>query len=194
MALWDDLITEIYTLTNRPDLVAETALALRQSVRLAHKSGKYWRDLQETIVPVDANLQVQEVDIPSYMPQFRAIALFQSVNNELTEFKSVTIDDLLDSDGYFRTNVYWGMGTALRIRARNPEAQYKLTYYKYPVVFPTAGFNSWMVDEHSDLLILMAATNVLASVGEQEIKGRLETLAAGELLELQRSNIEIVGR
>ncbi len=193
MATWAELITEIYSLTNRPDLVAETNLALRQAVRIGHKSAKFWRDLQEVTVPALV-AQVQEIDIPSYMPQFRAIALLRSEANDQIEFKDVTIGDLLDNDGVSRTDVYWGVGTKLKLRAAAPEANYRVMYYKYPIVFPTASFNSWLAEEHSDFLILWSAINVLSAVGEQEIKSRLEPLAAVELSALQKSNIEIVGR
>jgi hypothetical protein len=193
MATWQELLDEIYVLTNRSDLVAETGLALRQAVRIGHKSGKFWRDLQETTVPV-LSAQVQEIDIPSYMPSFRAIALIRGETNDQIQFSPVGIDDLLDNDGYNRTNVYWGVGSKLMLRAATPELNYRVMYYKYPIVFPTAQFNSWIADQHADFLILWSAVNVLSSIGEQEIKSRLEPLAAVELAELQKSNIEIVGR
>lgn len=193
MATWAELLTEIYSLTNRPDRVAETNLALRQAVRLAHKSGKFWRDLVSTTVTLPV-AQVQEIDIASWAPNFRGVATLGSATNELAVFNPVTIDDLLDSDNYARTNVYWGIGTKINIRAANPEELYTLRYYKYPIVFPTASFNSWIADQHADLLILWAAASVLGSLGENDIRDRLNALALVELRELQNSNIEIVGR
>jgi hypothetical protein len=194
MATWNDLIAEITTLTKRPDLDGEMQLALRQAVRIAHKSGKYWRDLGETTITDSSSNAVQVFDIPSLAPQFRAVATLGSLSNERLYFNPVTIDDLLDSDGYLRQNVYWGVGTSLKLRASTPEPTYPLTYYKYPLVFPTSSFNSWIADQHSDLLILMAAAQVMGAVGEQEIRSRLEGMIPAELAELQRSNIEIVGR
>lgn len=194
MALWDDLLDEIYVLTNRPDLSAETAIALRQTTRLAHKSGKYWRDLKTKLITGLALDAIQSIDLAVEAPRFRGVARLCSTDNPQLEFKDTLASDLLDPDGYYRTNVYWGLGNRLNVRAAAPEAAYTLDYFEYPIMTPTASYATWLAEEHRDLLVTMSAANVLSMVGETEIAGRLQGLATAELAMLKNSNLEIVGR
>lgn len=193
MKSWNELITEIYTLTNRPDLVGETSLALRQAVRSAHKSGKYWRDLVEVPVTISVD-QIQIIDLTVFAPRFRGLAYLRPTEYQDLYFDEVEISGLLDADGYANTNTFWGFGNQLRLRAANPVANYTLAYYRYPTVFPTDAFNSWIAEDHEDLLILWAAMAVLGMVGETDIRGRLEQLALTALANLQQDNIEITAR
>ena len=191
---WAELLDEIYTLTKRSDLVAETGVALRNAVRMAHKSGKFWRDLAQVTINNLALDTVQEVDIPTYLPRLKQVAYIRSTANNDLQLKEVRIDDLLDEDNYARTNVYWGLGTKLKIRAYAAEASYQVAYWRYPVVSPSTAFDSWIAEDHSDALILPAATTVLQMIGENEIRAKLEPLAAQAMRDLIEDNLEMQGR
>lgn len=196
MPTWSDLLTEVMTLTKRPDMIVQSEIALRQSVRNAHKSGKYWRDLVEvTLTALDLD-QVQSIDIATNLPKFRQMVYIKSTEQEDKYFNPVLVDDLLDNDGYARTNVYWGFGSAIKIRAYSPESSYKFGYWKYPTVpmGTSTTFDSWIAEEHSDLLTLWAAVTVLNQVGENEIRDKLQQLAIIALADLQQDNLETVGR
>lgn len=194
MALWDDLVTEITTITNRPDLTAETSLALRQAVRAAHKSGKYWRDLSIVLkTGLSTTEALQSIDISADLPRFRQMAYVKSGSGEFF-YKAVDINNLLDDYDSYVLDVYYAVGTSLKIRGSAPEASYELCYYAYPIVTPTSSFASWIADEHRDLLVAWGASNVLSMVGEQEIKGRMDQLVALGLADLREDNIELIGR
>jgi hypothetical protein len=98
MALWDDLLDEVYVHTKRPDLVARTELALRHATRAAHKTGKYWRDLVTQAVPVTLT-EVQSVDLTA-LTRFRQVATVGPATQPQVKYTPVDIDDLLDHDGY----------------------------------------------------------------------------------------------
>lgn len=192
MSLWTDLVAEIISLTNRPDLTAETDLALRQAVRAAHKSGKYWRDL--ALVSVTGLSEDTLQDIPlSNFPQFRQAIYVKSGTGDKF-YKAIAIDDLLDDYNVFKLNVYYGFGTSIKLRSSAPETSYDVAYYKYPIVSPTSSFDSWIADQHRDLLVALAASNVCGMVGEQEIKSRLDVLVNIGMQDLISDNIEIEGR
>jgi hypothetical protein len=194
MATWAEMIDEIYERTKRPDLVIETAQHLKMATRIAHKSGKFWRDLQKVVISALPLDQVQEITLESVAPRLRAISSLTSTANERVEYDPIAADDLLDVDGYLRTNVYWGFGATLQVRAAAPESSLTLRYFQYPIVATPSTYNSWIANEHSDLLVNLAASNLLASVGEQEIAGRVSAMAALQLQDLKEDNIEIVGR
>lgn len=194
MSLWTDLLDEVYTLTNRPELVAETAIALRKAVRTAHASSRFWRDLVEVPITGLAVQQVQEIQLDLYAPRFRQTAYIKSNTYTELHFEPVTIDDLLDADGYGRVNAYWGFGNTIRVRAANIEDNYLMAYYQYPIVTPEAAFNSWIVNEHRDFIITSAALIVLGIAGEQEIKNTMQQLNLMLRMELVQANLEVNAR
>jgi hypothetical protein len=192
MPLWSALQTKVYTYTNRPDLAAETLAALRRALRTAHQSGKYWRDLDQlTLTGSDPSLQVQSYSLSG--TAVRAVATIKRW--DLDEyFSPVAIDDLVDLDGYARVNVYWGMGTTINVRAQPADSQYRMTYYRWPTTSGAESVDSWILDLHEDTVICMAAATVLGIVGEQEIKSRMDQLAALGLADLQQDSLEVYGR
>jgi hypothetical protein len=195
VALWDDLLSEVYTATNRPDLVSETSMALRQATRQAHKAGKFWKDLQEvSLQNLLTDTSTQELSLPSITTRFRQAAYLRYGEQEDKYLTPISVDDLLDPEGVGRTDVYWGFGTNIRIRARSPQSSYVLGYYSYPSVTPSSNYYTWIAEDHSDVLVLGAAVTVLGLIGEQEIKQRIEQLYAIAYADLISDNLEIQGR
>ena len=191
------LQTEVYTWTNRSTLSAETTLALRQAIRAAHKAAKFWRDLVVTTVtgvPVNA---VQSLDIPTQIhARFRQAAYVKTPATE-QYLDAVAIDDQRDHNGLQKQNIYYGLDTTLAIRAASPADSYEIGAYVYPdITFlsNTANSTDWIFNEHQDFVVLYAASTVLALIGEQEIKSRVDQLMAGALADLRSDNIEIYGR
>ncbi len=193
MATLSSLQSAVYTYTNRPDLAAETLAAVKNAVRTAHKSGKYWKDLYSaTVAGLPTDVATQNIS-NIYFTRLRAVATVRPTDREDLYFTPVAIDDLVDLDGYVRTNVYYGLGSDIKVRAASPVADYTITYYQWPL-FTSTEVTSWIVDEHEDLIALWAASTVLGMIGEQEIKGRMDQLALIAFADLQQDNIEIVGR
>lgn len=193
MALWDDVLAEVISVTNRPELTAETAIALRQAVRAAHKSHKFWRDL--TVVTkssLSASDALQTISITSDLPRFRQMAYVKSGTTDKF-YRPVDISDLVDSYSLLKVDVYYIAGTDIKLRAYSPETSYDFCYYQYPIVSPTSSFDSWIADEHRDLLVAWAASTVCAMVGEQEIKSRMDQLVAIGLADLVQDNVVAEG-
>ena len=191
------LQAEVYSWTNRPTMSAETTLALRQAIRAAHKAGKFWRDLavvQVTGLALDA---LQIVDIATQVhARMRQVAYVKVPDTELY-LDPVTIEDQLDHNRLQKQDIYYGLGGSLAIRAAAPVAAYDIAVYTYPdVAFlsNTANSTDWIFNEHQDFVVLHAASTVLALIGEQEIKSRVDQLMAGALADLRSDNIEVYGR
>lgn len=192
MPTWSSIQTEVYTLTNRPDLAAETLAAVRSAVRTAHTSAKYWKDLVAApLVGIATSTPVQSIPL-SALTRPRAIASIQVTGQDIY-LDPVTIDDLVDADGFVRTNKYWGLGAELKLRAENPVSAYTVCYYQWPFT-DASNVTSWIVDDYRDLILFWAASTVLGMVGETEIRGRMDSLAAIAFADLQQDNIEVAGR
>lgn len=193
MSLWTDLVAEVIAVTNRPDLTAEIDLGLRQALRTAHKSAKFWRDL--AVVPVTglALDALQQIPIAANLPQFRqAIYVKSNVTDKF--YDPVDITDLVDSYGALKLNTYYGVGTTINIRSSAPEDAYEIAYYKYPIVSPKDNMDSWIATDYGDLLVALTGSLVLGMVGEQEIKATLDKFVAIGMQDLISDNLEIQGR
>lgn len=196
MPTWAELQADVYTWTNRPTMAAETTLALKAAIRTVHKSGKFWRDLTKQNTGTLALTALQSVALTALSPRFRQMAYVKSATQDLY-LDPITIDDQLDHNRMQRQNIYYGMGAEVMIRAANPEESYECAFYTYPdMAFVTNGTSStdWIYNDFQDLVVLWAASTILATIGEQEVKSRVDQLAAIMFADLQQDNIEFVGR
>lgn len=194
MATWNEMLEEVLAVTVRPDLVTESGIALRKAVRATHASGRFWKDLAVVTASPLAVAQVQSIDLSIHAPRFRQVAYVSSVATPDFYLNPITIDELLDFDGIARSNSYWGLGNTFQVRAAVPETSYTFAYYRYPTVFPTAAFDSWVAENFSDLLVCKAAGFLCGIVGEQEIQRKMEMAAAELQIEFIAANLEIVSR
>lgn len=183
--------SEVFNYTNRPELVSETTAALKNAIRTAHKSGKFWRDLVITSV-APAIEQIQTVNLNDSCPRFRGLAYVRDAQE--VDYRPTDIQDLLDADNYAKTNICYGIGTTLKIRAASPQETYEIAYYQYPLINTAVEYSDWLLDQYDDLVYLWAAATVLGTTGESEIKQRLEAMAAISFADLLQDNIEIQGR
>jgi hypothetical protein len=202
MTVWTDLVADIYVWTNRPDLVNETALALRNAIRTAHRQGVFWRDIVTTSVTLDV-AQVQSFSFSDKCPGMRQLVYIKSPEVPSSETANGTEDvymaeaeprNLLDLDGYPKTNVYWGIGDVAYIRALNPVATYEIGYTQQPNTNSDTLTEDWLIAEYRDVVILFAASTVLAGIGEKEIKARVDQLLIICLNNLTSDNLEVTGR
>ncbi|TXH08470.1 MAG: hypothetical protein E6R04_10610 [Spirochaetes bacterium] len=193
MALWDDLVTEIGDITNRSELTAEIAICLRQAIRNAHRSHKFWKDLAVvSVTGLSADSVPQTFSIATKLPNFRQVAYVKSGSAE-KYFKQVTIEDLLDTYGIARTDVYYAYGDTFVVRPYAAETSYDVCYYKQPILSPTSAVDSWIASEYRDVTVAWAASSLLATVGEQEIKSRMDQLTAVGFAQLVQDNVELDG-
>lgn len=70
--LYTDLVNAVYTLTNRPDLVNETAQAVQAAILWAHHSDYYYKDLIEVPASFDSLSYIQQIPL-SFFANFRSL-------------------------------------------------------------------------------------------------------------------------
>lgn len=193
MSLYSDIRDAIFVWTNRPDLTAETDYAIKQALRTAHRAATFYRDLTEVALTGLDTGQIQTIDLSTAAPNYKQICYLKPTDSDMW-YTPVDILDLFDQDRVVKTNVYYGMGTSLILRASNPVADLTLCYYKSPLTNPIASIDSWIADLHQDLIVLWAAGTILAFIGEQEIKTRVENLAKLAYTDLIEDSLELTRR
>jgi hypothetical protein len=191
-----ELIAEVYVLTNRPDLVAETASAIKAATLKAHKTDFYSKDIYETGISFTESSYKQSLDYITLISNFRALKYLRKADN-LTDdsgifFTVLTPEETIDSYGINRTDIAYVAGRVLEIRS-STEFQYGyLGCYVLPII-TAAGYSSWVADLSPFAIIYEACRVVFKSIGYDEQSNTFTRLVAEEYELLRMSGLADVG-
>lgn len=193
-AAFTALLTDVYTITNRADLVAETALAVRTAALKLHQSDFYPRDLVETKVQFSTAAYFQALAYRSLFSNFRALSYARKYESgEPTQFLDVvTPTNVLDSYGIAKENICYLAGDVIQIRSDTQVTDILLGFYSNPVTLPDT-FSSWIDDLHHYAIVTEAAATVFKMIGKDEEAAMYKLLAGDQFMIMRNSNIVAEG-
>lgn len=174
--LYDGLIEDIYSLTNRPDLDGETKIALRAATQNAHLTDTYFRDVVTTQVQIPNAANIVALNIPTLFPGFRGlskirpldinmnlIALTQDRQVEVVEFS-----DIYDVDfGNIRNNIAYAAGDSVIVRCPISNWGYAIEYLRAPQTSREL-YNSWIAQDAPAIIQYWASALVLQTNGNED--------------------------
>jgi hypothetical protein len=197
MATFAELCNDVYTITNRPDLVAETKLAVKAATLKMHQSDYYYQDLYESGISFTDPLTTQQVDILNLFPRYRALKYFRFYDGSGTGlardfFQILTPNELIDSYGVDKVNVVYVAGSILQVKSREVISLALLGIYQNPILDETT-FNSWIAAQFPYAIIFDAARLVFKQIGQDEQSAAFEKLVGEQVAELKISNIQAQG-
>lgn len=190
MALFDDILADVITITNRPDLVNESKFGIRAATIKLHGLELWIEDKIEEVIPVvveDGMFAITNADF-SHTP--RKIDLFKKTTSD-DFFEEINPLALKDRYGYRRSNVYYRAGTQYNFITDTYDNSIAVSYYRFPVATET-GYSSWIAENYKELVALEAAIFVFSSIGDKEQEARIEKMAAQQLAVLQINHMNIV--
>ena len=196
MTSFTDLVDSVFTLTNRPDLVSETKLAVRSATLKAHGSDYYYKDLRETGIQFDFSLPQQSLEYKTLIANWRSLKYIRPYfydtnqqNGRPGDFLTVlTPGEVLDSYSIAKENVCYVAGLELQIRTRTATQFFLLGYYAYPNVTED-NYSSWIADEAQMAIVYEAASIVFKTIGFDEQSAIYKQLVSDEYVELKLTNI-----
>ncbi len=197
-ALLTALVNDVYTLTNRPDLEAETVLAVRSATLKVHHSDYYYKDLFETGVQFDVSAAQQSIDYRLLVPKWRALKYLRVYDNSQTPgvpgkfLGIVTPDSVLDSYQVNKENVCYIAGTELQIRTLTAQQYFLLGCYIHPDV-TVDGYTSWAALEYPFAIVYEASAIVSKAIGNLDDANSFRNSAQDELLVVRTNSIIIDG-
>ena len=157
---FDELVDEVYTLTNRPDLTAETSSAVKAATLKAHQSDFFSKDIHETGLEFTTSRYVQSLDIITLISNFRSLKYMRRVTDENDDvgefFEVLTAEETLDSYGINRTDIAYVAGRVIEIRSSVEFTKMLLGCYVLPIV-RTNVYSSWVAEQHPYAIIREAA-------------------------------------
>lgn len=183
MALFDDILADVYTITNRPDLVAESKLGIRAATIKLH-SLEMWnedREVEQVAVTTENSMFSMAKSSLTYIP--RKIEFFKKPTADVF-FEEMDVTQILDRYGYKRFNTYYQAGSTYNFLTDTNDEAVIVSYYRNPVATET-GYSSWIAEEYKELVAFEAAIFVFSSIGDKEQEQRIEKMAAQQLAILQ---------
>ena len=169
MATFAELVSDVYTLTNRPDLVAETKLAVKAATLKAHQSDFYPKDLFETGITWSDPAYIQSIDYRALIPRWRAFKYLRKYSNGMPGdfIKMLTPEQVLDSYGYQKADICYIAGEMLEIRSSTEDAYMIIACYVNPITDEN-NFSSWIALDHPYAISYEAARSIFKQIGFDE--------------------------
>jgi hypothetical protein len=171
--LYPAILNDIYTLTARPDLVMETAKAIRKATMKFHLAD-FWKNdiLSQPVYPVAVSTGSVDwrysIDTTS-LPLLRKIASISEYTVPLTGteqyYKEKDADRVLDEYRAEYINYWWQAGQQVNLRANKLLTQVLIVGYMYPNV-TIAGYNSWIAQQFQDAIIEEACASLYRHIGK----------------------------
>lgn len=194
--LLPELRTEVYALTNRPDLVAVTLSAIRAATLKLHQMDYFYKDIFETGISFTTAEYVQSLEYRTLLPRWRALKYLRKTDSTGTEqgafFDVIVPENVLDSYKLNKEDVVYSAGALLQIRS-STQLQYAiLGCYLNPDI-TELGYSSWIALDHPYAIIFEAAATVFKTVGDTEQFAAYTGLAAIQAKEVELSNVQGIG-
>ena len=194
-----ELLTEVYGITKRPDLVTTTTSAIKNAIVKMHTKDFYSKDIVETGVAFASSLTLQTLAYKTLFPLWRAVSYIQPLSST-SPFDPVglQLDQInpqfgIDDYWVFKDNVYYEAGLNLKIRT-NPAAQYfNIGYYAFPNIGSTADYFTWITQDFPYSVVFDAAAMIFKSIGFAEQEASMRTLVGEQMKLIDISNIQATG-
>lgn len=192
----DEMIQEVYNLTNRPDLVAATKSAVKAATVKAHITDFYSKDIAETGVAFEEPAYIHSLDYNSVIPRFRSLKYFRRVKDENDRegvfLEVVTPEEVLDAYSQGRTDICYVAGNILEMRASVEFSKALMGAYVYPNV-TDLHYSSWIADNHTFAIVYEAARVIFKTIGYDEEAATYNQLVAEEYNLLRMTALSDVG-
>lgn len=194
-----NLVSDVMTITNRPDLVEETKLAVRAATLKAHQSDYFYKDIfEEGIIFVTKEI-LQTFEVKTLIPRFRAFKYLRKCDLDnngnpvpMAFLELLTPTETLDDYGCMKENICYMAGLELKIRSCAAWDKFLFGCYMHPSVIE-ADYASWIADDFPLAIIYRAAGDVFKAIGNDEKKATYQQMALEEIAALKLSNIIAAG-
>lgn len=187
-----ELIAEVYSITGRPDRVAETLSAVKSATLKAHQSDYYYKDEFESGIAFNTSDYVQNLDYRALLPRWRAIKYLRKYDAVAgTPGKRLTLvtpETVFDDYALQKQDIFYVAGAYVQINSSTQEQYYLLGCYLNPDITET-GYNSWVALDHPYAIIMDAAATVFKAIGKDNEAAAYRNLVAEQITMLRQANI-----
>lgn len=194
MATFAELVADVYILTNRPDLINETKLAVKAATLKAHQMDFFYKDLFETGISWSPVAYQQSLDYRTIVPRWRSLKYLRKYDNSTTPgtpgdfFTILTPEQVLDSYHINKEDVCYGAGEMIEIRSSTEDDYMLLSCYLNPDISELT-YNSWVALDHPYAIEYDATATIFKMIGFDEQAAMYRQLLAEQYAMIRQSNI-----
>lgn len=184
------IINDVYTETNRPDLVAETKQSVLSATLTMHMYDTFYKDIVTGQVDftVAANLQTLDTTlIPLYRkinyvrlnPQDDAFLQSDPLTGLTPRYRTqpflqiIAPDDILDDYHTEKRNVAYQAGFTLFIKSGVAISSILMGWYAYPNLTDD-NYTSWIAREQPYAIIYHATAKLLNTIGQEQAASKYD--------------------
>lgn len=195
MSTYSDLVADVITITNRPDLIDLTKLAVRHATLKAHKLDFFPKDIYETGIQWQTPAYIQSLEYRNLVPRWRALKYLRKYDFTASPgkageiFKVITPELILDEYEFQKDNVCYLAGESLEIRSNTKDAYMLLGCYRHPDT-TEANYDSWIALDQPSAIVYEAARSVFKQIGFDEQAKEMQSEVADQFTILRQ---EIIG-
>ena len=193
---FSELVAEVYTITGRPDRVAETESAVKSATLKAHHSDFYYKDIFESGLAFTTSDFVQNFEYRATLPRWRALKYLRKFDNSSgtpgKELEVIVPENIFDRYSAQKQDICYAAGAFIQINSSTQEQYYLLGCYLNPDI-TKATYDSWVALDHPYFIIFDAAATVFKAIGKDDEAATYRQLMAEQLTMLKSSNIVAVG-
>lgn len=191
-----EILTEIYNITSRPDLVDLTKTAVKAATLKAHQTDFYSKDIYELSLQFTEKSYVHSLDYISKIPNYRALKymrLYDTVTAESGKFFTViTPEEVLDQYNRELLDVCYVAGRVIEIKSSVEFDTILVGCYVLPNIVE-AEYSSWVADLYPYVIIHEAARVVFGSIAMQAEAKSQAQFVAEQYAELKINALPDVG-
>lgn len=195
MSVFTDLCDEVYTLTNRPDLIAETKLAVKAATLKLHQLDLYYKDIYETGISFSTSDYVQALEYRNVISRYRQLKYIRKADASGTPDKFLEVITpalILDKYNTVREDVCYAAGELIQIKSSTSLQYILFGCYVNPDITET-GYNSWIALDHPYAIIFEAAATIYKAIGQDDQSTTFRNLVQEQIQMIRASNIEAEG-
>jgi len=192
-----ELQAEVYLLTNRPDMVAQTSAAIRSATLKTHQLDYFYKDIFETGITFTVPEYLQQLEYRTLVPRWRAFKYLRKSDasnySDGQFFTIIPIPEFVeDQYAVNQPDVCYVAGDLLQIRSSTKLRTAILGCYLNPNITP-AGYKSWVALDHPYAIIFEAAASIFKQTGDTDQFGAYMRMSAEEQQLVRISNIQPQG-
>lgn len=198
MTSFASLVSDVMTITKRPDLVDETNLAVKAATLKAHQSDDWIKDLNEYSIAFLAADYYQSLDYKALIPLWRKPRWMRKYDYTIPPgtpsdfFTYIPPEFVIDEYGANRENIFYVAGANIQIRS-STSFQYMLTAVYLNPDITSVGYNSWIANDHPFAIIYEAARSLFKQIGFDEQEVAYRTAVAEQMADLTKHAVTGTG-
>jgi nitrogen regulatory protein PII-like uncharacterized protein len=180
MTTFADILDDVYTLTDKPNLVSESKLGVRAATVKLHGL-EFWREdrVEEEVAVAVSENQFSLTLATDLSSPCRKINAIKKIDSDVY-FEEIDPTQVLDGFGHRRQNTYYRVGNVLNFLTDSGDTSVYVIYYKHPVAVET-GYSSWIANSYPILVALEAASFVLSTIGDKEAAQKIDAMKGEHL-------------